>query len=879
MKKAVFLLAMLFSIPACLMAQEISFEEYRRQREQEFRQYVAHRDSMLRVYEQRFADYVEERNREYADYLRREWERFQVFQGVAPKDKPKPEEMPAHERPEEEPAERPVDRMQAVDGRVSPRDSFTPPVRVRPEDEDARPTNLRVNFYGRRINIPADRTFRNITSRGTQERDVAAWFERAAGTDYSTTLVAMLEAAEEVGMNDWALFMLAREVGERLAGPDNTAATLYAWFLLQQSGYDIRLGRQNNRLLFLMPFADNVYNTPRLEIDGQHFYAIGADAGQPLTTYRQTMDGAFRVFDMNFYSSPRLAERGAMKTLSFNYRGEEISVQLAYDPVLVAMLADQPQSDVRVYFDSDASVQLVRSVEENLAPLLADLSQRERVSLMLRMVQTSFEYQTDIDQFGMQRFMVPDEVIHYRASDCDDRAALFAWLVRNFAGNQVLAVEYPGHIATAVYFDGEAPGGDYLLYEGKRFVMADPTYINAPLGLTMPDFADMQPEVWLVDADRSFFVRQQEIWDRLFDMGGRRGNNQRDIVFSDRGEIFVTGYFNESFGSGRHRLQGTEDRRTAFVAAMNDDLQLLWARALESGRDATGFSIMMDRRGQVLAGGSFVERLRLDGRELVADGSDPDIFLAAFRRDGQLSWLQKGGLERDHQTNALAYTSHFDLNGRLLGNNYYNDPRSREVGLYMDGDDGIVMTGTFGSTSGLSIHEATVLASEARMDYADMLLHRNNELVGNNVEPSIAGLFAAIQLVKDEGIVFPGTAAQEALLKNNPGFRSRYPNTFANIGKINFLRNKSGLIEIRTENGEDVIFEQLRIRDRSVIRVVSLDNNNEQIDVVERISVGMAPFWFNLNFVRLYHDTGDLMFDYRRNNSRSVMNMQRDILN
>jgi hypothetical protein len=41
----------------------------------------------------------------------------------------------------------------------------------------------------------------------------------------------------------------------------------------------------------------------------------------------------------------------------------------------------------------------------------------------------------------------------------------------------------------------EAPQGDAVTFDGKQFVVADPTYINARLGMTMPEYRHAAPEV------------------------------------------------------------------------------------------------------------------------------------------------------------------------------------------------------------------------------------------------------------------------------------------------------------------------------------------------------------------------------------------------
>ena len=52
-------------------------------------------------------------------------------------------------------------------------------------------------------------------------------------------------------------------------------------------------------------------------------------------------------------------------------------------------------------------------------------------------------------------------------------------------GLDVVFLHYPGHLATAVCFDEEITG-DYLILDGRKYLVCDPTYINAPIGIQMP---------------------------------------------------------------------------------------------------------------------------------------------------------------------------------------------------------------------------------------------------------------------------------------------------------------------------------------------------------------------------------------------------------
>ena len=53
-------------------------------------------------------------------------------------------------------------------------------------------------------------------------------------------------------------------------------------------------------------------------------------------------------------------------------------------------------------------------------------------------------------------------------------------------GLEVVFLHYEGHLATAVAFSEEI-SGDHIKIKGKKYLICDPTYINAPIGMEMPN--------------------------------------------------------------------------------------------------------------------------------------------------------------------------------------------------------------------------------------------------------------------------------------------------------------------------------------------------------------------------------------------------------
>jgi hypothetical protein len=67
-------------------------------------------------------------------------------------------------------------------------------------------------------------------------------------------------------------------------------------------------------------------------------------------------------------------------------------------------------------------------------------------------------------------------------------------LVKELLGLEVVLLHYPNHLATAVHFS-ENVNGDFLTVDGKKFVVCDPTYIGASIGIAMDNCKQAKVQV------------------------------------------------------------------------------------------------------------------------------------------------------------------------------------------------------------------------------------------------------------------------------------------------------------------------------------------------------------------------------------------------
>ena len=161
---------------------------------------------------------------------------------------------------------------------------------------------------------------------------------------------------------------------------------------------------------------------------------------------------------------------------------------VAVDERLINFLNDYPLSDAWNYYSLAG---LSDGVKATLYPALRSQlegkSKKTAALMLLDFVQTGFGYATDQEQFGYERPLFGDESFYYPKNDCEDRSILYSILVRDLLGLDVVLVQWPGHMATAVAFPDEVEG-DYFTVNDRRYTVCDPTYIGAPVGETMPQF-------------------------------------------------------------------------------------------------------------------------------------------------------------------------------------------------------------------------------------------------------------------------------------------------------------------------------------------------------------------------------------------------------
>lgn len=368
---------------------------------------------------------------------------------------------------------------------------------------------LSVPFYGGPIPLRYTRSPLPALGSPVDGKAIADFYRGLASADWGVLAEDLRAQSEALALDDYAYAQFVLRLGRQLAG-DESRARLLTWYLLLKSNVDARVGyigpngataqMPAGSIVLLVPSTVMVYNTTYFTLQNEKFFAVSLDeAPSPdgigrLFTYDGNYPGQPRKMDMRIARTPNLGVAPETRTLRWSYRDTTHTIEISADRNAVKYLEWFPQVEWDVWF----GIQMSQPARETLLPQLRrrlqGRSEREQVNFLIRFVQTAFEYKTDGDQFGREKPLSVDETLLYPFSDCEDRSILFAALVRELTGLEVVGLLYPGHMATAVKFR-EQVSGDAVLIGGQRYVVSDPTYIGADVGEAMPQFKTVTPQI------------------------------------------------------------------------------------------------------------------------------------------------------------------------------------------------------------------------------------------------------------------------------------------------------------------------------------------------------------------------------------------------
>ena len=476
---------LLLSAYPLLNAQTGSFrEQYERFRNEAFSSYTSFRN---------------ECNRRYVEFLLQSWEQFQSLPATP---EPVEDNVPPVKYDEDS---TPIQDKEIVHEEIvikqekeQPRPEPIEPIKETPV---INPEYFSFSYYNTPLKIRAEQKH-CFTLSSVKEKEVAKIWEVLSSQDYDNIVLDCLKIRNDYNLCDWAYLQMIQSFAKAFLNSANEATLLTA-YIYSQSGYKMRLGVGDDVLYMLFSSTHELYNRIYYRIEGIDFYPL---EGEPKN---------LRIANFSFPKEENLSlaipqqpilsvNHSSPRTL--NARDYLVSASCSVNRNLLDFLADYPSSQINdnpmTRWALYAQTPLDKLSGEQLYPALSSAiegkTQSESVDILLNFVQTAFEYEYDDKVWGADRAFFAEETLYYPYCDCEDRSILFSHLVRDLVGLDVLLIYFPNHLCTAVKFT-EPIHGDYITVPSGKYYICDPTYIGAPIGVSMPSTKNQQPMAILLE--------------------------------------------------------------------------------------------------------------------------------------------------------------------------------------------------------------------------------------------------------------------------------------------------------------------------------------------------------------------------------------------
>ena len=351
-------------------------------------------------------------------------------------------------------------------------------------------------FYGSLFQVRVEASKgKPLKLKDASEKSVAKMWKKLSSPYYDNIVAECLQQRKDRNLCDWAYVKLAEKMANKYFEPDSNESVVLQMYILTQSGYQMRMARADDKLTLLMGSKEKIYRYKYFVMDNVKYYIID----------KSMQNKSMYVYDQAFPNEKLLSLAVRQPKIQLNKTEQRtlvaehypnVNVTIEFNKNLLDFYNEYPISGQWNYY-SKASISDV--AKQELYPVLQHAiegkNDLEAVNILLDFVQTGLEYKTDQEQFGYERPLYPDESMFYPFCDCEDRSILFSCLVRELVGLDVVLLNYPSHLTTAVHFNEDVKG-DYLMVDDEVYVICEPTFLKgAPVGRSGPQFRNQKPTV------------------------------------------------------------------------------------------------------------------------------------------------------------------------------------------------------------------------------------------------------------------------------------------------------------------------------------------------------------------------------------------------
>jgi len=360
--------------------------------------------------------------------------------------------------------------------------------------ELAHQKSIHFNFYNESIKLIFNDQILIEGSFQADENSISDFYTKMEFTPYHSLLDNFKTYQNKFQLNDWLVYELIRVSVQQIYEEKNDLQKeLTNWFFLTKAGYDTRLTYLDDYVFVNVHSDENIFETPLIEVDNKTFVNLSnihhkvETKGTYLNMHSLKPNQNRKSFSFELKQLPNFKPLEKNKKLTFKWRDQEFKLNIKFDLNLIHVMEHYPLFEEAKYIQTPLSNSASASLLPQFKEILKSKTEIEALEIIAIFTRSAFRYKDDQDYFGRNKPMIGDELFHYPYSDCEDRSALFYYLVNELLRLPMIVIAYDDHLTIAVATTKSI--GRPIRFQNRKYFICDPTgphnsekVGNAPIG-------------------------------------------------------------------------------------------------------------------------------------------------------------------------------------------------------------------------------------------------------------------------------------------------------------------------------------------------------------------------------------------------------------
>lgn len=305
-------------------------------------------------------------------------------------------------------------------------------------------------------------------------------------------IVSIDKYAADFELDDMGYLLLTKKfIQQTFPHKSDEFKQLLFWSILNKKGYDVLLGYEKNAVTTYGLTNLVAFGTPFVVKNNERYYDLDFKENKTrsltkIYTSHEKRDEKRERIEISYFKPPKLTAHVGNKSYNFNYGNGSYRIQGSINQSLTEYFKDLPIIGIgQIYVNYGFSDQVRETVIHQLKEIVKNKPTFEQLNILLRFVQEAIPYKTDQEFLGKEHYSFPEETLFNSYSDCEDKAMLYAALVKEILGIKAVAIYYKEleHINVALQMSTVTDNYTFK-YKGTPYIICEPAAHGFKVGET-----------------------------------------------------------------------------------------------------------------------------------------------------------------------------------------------------------------------------------------------------------------------------------------------------------------------------------------------------------------------------------------------------------